>query len=120
MNKLILTGRLTADAELTFAKSGTDIEKFNIANNTGWGDNKKVMYIEVTLFKKEKLMPYLKKGAEFLLEGELHLDQWEKDGKKCQKHKMLANSIEFMSKTSNEVSNGQETGKESFEDEIPF
>ena len=41
MNKLIISGRLTRDAEVRFIPSGTPVMSFSVANNTGFGDNQK-------------------------------------------------------------------------------
>ena len=52
MNKLIISGRLTRDAEVRFIPSGTPVMSFSVANNTGFGDNQKTHYFECSLFGK--------------------------------------------------------------------
>ena len=46
MNKLIISGRLTRDAEARFIPSGTAVLSFSVANNTGFGDNQKTHYFD--------------------------------------------------------------------------
>jgi len=115
MNKLILTGRLTRDAEIKFAKTGTSIIEFDIANNTGYGEYKKTCFIGCTIFKRDKLVDHLKKGKGVIVEGELQQDNWEKDGKKFSKHKMIVAQLEFLGEKK-----GSETEETHTDDDIPF
>jgi single-strand DNA-binding protein len=118
MNKLILTGRLTRDAEIKFSKTGTSIIEFDIANNTGYGEYKKTCFIACTIFKRDKLVDHLKKGKEVILDGELQQDTWEKEGVKHSKHKLIVNQLEFIGgkKEGAESTNGGYNA----EDDIPF
>ena len=50
MNKLIISGRLTRDAEVRFIPSGTPVMSFSVANNTGFGDNQKTHFFDWSIF----------------------------------------------------------------------
>lgn len=73
---------------------------------------------------------YLKKGREVLIQGELCMDSWEKDGKKASKHFIRIGSIQFLGGNGDGKkdinSNATTTATQStassspFEDEIPF
>jgi len=46
----------------------------------------------------ENVGQYLKKGASVLVEGRLTQDRWEKDGKKFSRIKVVAESVQFLSR----------------------
>ena len=70
MNCCIFSGNLTKDAEVKDSGQSTTMN-FAIAVNTGYGDNKQVMYINCSAFNREKLAPYMKKGMKIAVSGEL-------------------------------------------------
>lgn len=88
-NTVVLSGNLTRDAEVRATKNGSEIANFSIAVN----DRKKVgdewedypNYIDCKLFNASGIAASLVKGAAVKLEGKLHQDRWEKDGKKSSK-----------------------------------
>ena len=84
-NKVIIAGHLTKDVETAFTQSGTEYAKCGIAVNNGFGENKKVCFIDFTCWGKTAkfLAKHFAKGKSIIVEGELQLDTWEKDGKKC-------------------------------------
>lgn len=82
MNKIMITGNLTNDMEVTTTKT-TDIGNFVIANNRGFGDNQRTSFIRCTLFGKrvESMESMLVKGAKVLINGELEVtSDKQKDG----------------------------------------
>ena len=103
-NKLILIGYLTRDPVLSYLpNTQTAVCEAGIATNYKWkaADGTKreeVMFLDWKAFGKtaETLAKYLKKGAAVLLEGRLQFDQWEKDGAKRSKHRMVVDRFSFM------------------------
>ncbi len=109
-NKVILIGRLTRDPEeRTRPTSAVRIVSFGFAvsNNrknkqTGqWEDDP--MFIDVDVFGRpdssrlvDQVMQSLRKGSQICLEGKLVLDRWEQDGQKRSKHKIIADSVQFL------------------------
>ena len=100
MNKLIISGRLTRDAEVRFIPSGTPVMSFSVANNTGFGDNQKTNYFECSLFGKRAeggLKDYMVKGQQVVVEGEISLNQYEKkDGTGGASLRVFVNNVELM------------------------
>ena len=86
MNKIILTGRLTKNAELSYLPSvGTPKMAFSLAVERNYQkdkNNKKVDFINCEMLGKhtENLAQYVTKGKAILVEGELNIEQYEKDG----------------------------------------
>ena len=101
-NQVLLTGRLTKDAELSFLP-GTGMPKvtFSLAVDRNYQkdkNNKKVDFIPVEMIGKhvEKLSQYLTKGKMVLTIGELNIDQYEKDGAKKSFTKVKVDRLEFL------------------------
>ena len=101
-NQVLLTGRLTKDAELSFLP-GTGMPKvtFSLAVDRNYQkdkNNKKVDFIPVEMIGKhvEKLSQYLTKGKMVLTIGELNIDQYEKDGTKKSFTKVKVDRLEFL------------------------
>ena len=101
-NQVILTGRLTKDAELSFLP-GTGMQKvtFILAVDRNYQkdkNNKKVDFIPAEMIGKhvEKLSQYLTKGKMVLTIGELNIDQYEKDGVKKSFTKVKIDRLEFL------------------------
>lgn len=83
MNKVILIGNLGKDPEVRQVKD-TSVAQFSLATTTGFGDNKKTQWHNVTLWGKtaEVAGQYLKKGNRVCIVGEINYREYEKDGEK--------------------------------------
>lgn len=107
INKVMITGNLTRDAELRTTPSGTSILNIGVAVNerrksaqTGeWEDYPN--FVDCTLFGRmaESLAQYLTKGTKVAIEGRLHYSSWEdrNSGQKRSKLDVTIDEIEFMS-----------------------
>ena len=107
INKVMITGNLTRDAELRTTPSGTAILNVGVAVNdrrrnsqTGdWEDY--ANFVDCTMFGKraEALNQYLTKGTKVAIEGRLHYSSWEdrNTGQKRSKLDVTIDEIEFMS-----------------------
>jgi len=140
INVVVLVGRLTRDCELKSTPQGTSVCRFSIAVNrrkrTGdrWEDE--VSYFDVVLWGRsaETLNPYLQKGRQVSIEGELRQNRWEQDGKTNSKVEVVANNVQLLGGGRNsdtetstpsrsETKNAPDmTGPEAFDDgdDIPF
>jgi single-strand DNA-binding protein len=123
MNKLIISGRLTRDAELRFIPSGTPVMSFSVANNTGFGEKQKTHYFECSMFGKRaegKLKDYMLKGQQVVVEGEISLNQYQKkDGTGGASLNVFVNNVELMG--GNQKGGGQPSVPESKDDDdLPF
>ena len=103
MNKVVLTGRTTRDAELGFiGTTGTPKMTFTLAVERNYQkdkNNKKVDFINCEMLGQhtEKLCQYVTKGKSILVEGELNIDNYEKDGEKRSFTKVKVDRLEFLS-----------------------
>jgi single-strand DNA-binding protein len=101
-NRVILVGNLTRDIELKFLGSGTAVAEIGMAVNDkvkkgdSWIDE--VTFVDVTLWGKtaEVAKQYLSKGSPLLVEGRLKLDQWEKDGQKRSKMRVVGEKMQML------------------------
>lgn len=114
LNHVVLIGRLTQDAELKYTQNGYAISSFSIAVNRSRKNGEQWVeeanFFEVSLFGKsaENLKPYLVKGKQVAIDGELRQDRWESEGQKRSKVVIVANSVQLVG--GNNGSNGQSAG----------
>ena len=107
MNKVIISGRLTRDSELSYIASTSNPKmSFSLAVERNYQkdkNNKKVDFINMEMIGKhcENLCQYVTKGKAILVEGELNIDQYEKDGEKRSFNKVKVDRLEFLSGNSN-------------------
>lgn len=105
INKVIISGNLTRDAELRSTSSGISVLGFGVAvndrrKNPQTGDWEEYPnFIDCTLFgnRGESLHKYLVKGTKVTIEGKLRWSQWERDGQKRSKIEVIVDELEFMS-----------------------
>ena len=131
MNKVIISGRLTRDSELSYiASTSTPKMSFSLAVERNYQkdkNNKKVDFINMEMIGKhcENLCQYVTKGKAILVEGELNIDQYEKDGEKRSFTKVKVDRLEFLSNTTTEKKTNTDTleftGFQGIDDDdIPF
>ncbi|MDD4010667.1 MAG: single-stranded DNA-binding protein [Sphaerochaetaceae bacterium] len=150
INSVVLIGRLTRESELKSTSAGTAVCRFSIAVNRVKGSADKreteVSYIDIVVWGKqaEIINPYLGKGRQVCIQGELRQNRWEQDGQAKSKLEVVANSVQLLgtregaaapareaqassynSRPANEPRNAAQqadfSGPESFDqDEIPF
>ena len=105
INRVVLTGNLTRDAELKQTAGGMAIVKMRVAVNdrrkdsaTGqWGDY--ANYIDVVMFgtRAESVSRFLTKGKQIGVEGKLHWHEWESEaGQKRSAVEVYADDIELL------------------------
>jgi single-strand DNA-binding protein len=65
MIEIELIGNLGARPEMRYLDNGTEITKFSIAAEAGWGEKKRTTWVRVTAFGKEaeRANQYLEKGT---------------------------------------------------------
>lgn len=84
LNSCSFTGRVTKDAVVeSIGTKGTQITKFSIANNTGFGQYAKTNFFNVQVWGKAgvAIAEYLKKGKQIAVTGMLENQKWTgKDG----------------------------------------
>jgi single-strand DNA-binding protein len=83
VNKIIITGNLTADPELRYTPSGKAVLSASIANNEHFtdaqGQEQKVttfVNLEVWGRPAENFGKLVRKGQELFVDGKLRMDEW--------------------------------------------
>lgn len=105
INRVIITGNLTADPELRATQSGLNICRLRVAVNTRrkdgasgeWVD--KPNYFDVTVFgaQGENAARYLAKGRGVAVDGRLEWREWTtNEGDKRQSVGIVADSVQFL------------------------
>jgi single-strand DNA-binding protein len=105
INRVVLTGNLTKDAELKQTSGGMAIVKMRLAVNdrrknaaTGqWEDSPN--FIDVTMFgsRGEAVSRFLSKGKQIAVEGKLRWHEWESQaGDKRSALEVVADDIELL------------------------
>ena len=132
MNKIIISGRLVRDAELGFiGATGTPKMSFSLAVERNYQkdkNNKKVDFVNCEMIGQhtEKLVQYVSKGKAILVEGELNIDNYEKDREKRSFTKVKVDRLEFLAGNNNTENKSNANTLEFTEfqevdnDEIPF
>ena len=114
MNKVIISGYVVRDAELNYIGEGVPKMSFCLGVNRSYQkdkDNKKSDFINFELFGKraENLCQYVTKGKQILVEGELNIDNYEKDGEKRSFTKVKVDRLEFLSNATTEKKTNADT-----------
>ena len=128
INRVMISGNLTRDAELRSTQSGTFMLGMGVAVNdrrknqkTGeWEDYPN--FVDCTMFgtRAEKLQPYLTKGTKVAIEGKLSYRSWEKDGQRRSKLSVIVDDLEFMSSKHDDAPKQVDASAEVYDSDIPF
>ena len=132
MNKFIVTGNITKDAELRYTANDKAYSKFSIANNEGYGDNKKTNFFNCTLWGKsaENLNRFLTKGQKVLITGKVEINDY-KDKEGVERKiidinvdsfggvELLGNKAQQENGTNNDTSNNSDFSMNNNEDMTP-
>lgn len=105
LNKVMLIGNLTRDAELRYIPSGSAVLDFRLAVNRKFKkqdgtEADETCFVDVCLWGKrgEAVSQYLTKGKPLFVEGRLQMDEWndKTTGEKRSKLRVVAENIEFL------------------------
>jgi single-strand DNA-binding protein len=126
MNVLTFTAHLAKDAELRYTPKNDAVTSFSAAMNSGYGDKKVTTWVNCTLWGKqaESLAPYLKKGTQAAISGEVELREWTgKDGATGKSLELRVSSLTLIGgkpKDDGQAQNNNVPQSEEPEQEIPF
>lgn len=101
-NRVILVGNLTRDVVVKYTQSQTAVTEIGLAVNDRvkrqgeWVDE--TTFVDITLWGRtaEIAGEYLSKGSPVLVEGRLKLDQWEQDGQKRYKLRVVGEKMQML------------------------
>jgi len=107
LNKVFLMGNMTRDPQVSIIPSTQNqVCDFGLAVNRTWTGpdgikKEEVTFVDCTAFGKtaETLAKYKKKGDPLFVEGRLKLDQWEKDGIKHSRMRVIIDSFQFLNRS---------------------
>lgn len=127
-NKFMMVGNVGSAPEIRFTPTGSPVTSFSVAVNKvsvdSGGNTKKVTdWFRVKTWNKlaETCNQYLSKGKMVLVEGSIHISEYEKDGVKRQAIEVTAERVVFLSpsdKPSQTHSNEEPVGEPPPEEEI--
>lgn len=132
INRVMITGNLTRDAQLRTTQSGMEVLGFGVAvvdnrknQQTGeWEDYPN--FVDCTMFgtRGEKLQPYLTKGTRVAIEGKLRYSSWERDGQRRSKIEVIPDEIVFLSARNAQTAPSQPAAMDAaygvYDEDIPF
>ncbi|WP_051625332.1 single-stranded DNA-binding protein [Butyrivibrio sp. AE2005] len=100
MNKVILAGRLTRDAEIRNASSDKKVARCTLAVNRTYkreDDEQSADFINLVSFKNQAdfLEKYGKKGTKFIVTGRIQTGSYEKDGTRIFTTDVIVEQLEF-------------------------
>jgi single-strand DNA-binding protein len=101
-NVLSFTGTVGKDAEVRHLPSGQAVLTVNVANNIGFGDKQKTIWVRVSLWGKRaegELKNYLRKGQQVFVSGELTMSEYNaNDGSKRSQLELNATILDLVGK----------------------
>lgn len=121
-------GRLTAAPEVRFTQTGKAVAEFTIAVDSGYGDNKKTMFISCTAWESvaDRVGNNLDKGMKILVEGEWQQQNWTtREGQNRRKEYCLVKTFYFCESKNKQTEQADAAkafgGRQVFpQEEIPF
>lgn len=106
-NKVILVGHVTRDPETRQAGQATVCDlglavNDRVKRGNDWVDEP--TFVDVTLWNRQAdvAAEYLRKGSAVLIEGRLKFEQWEQDGQKRSKLKVVGEKMQMLGGKSGE------------------
>jgi len=123
-NSITAAAYLVKDPEVRTTSTGKKVVNLRVGISTANAKTK--CFIDVEYWDKtaEIAEKYLTKGREFIVQGELCMSSWEKDGKNFSKYYVRGKDLQFLSsskKSDSDSDSGSETKKtEESEDLVPF
>ncbi len=100
-NLVVLTGRLTADAELKKTPSGVSVTSFNIAvdRRGKQGEERQADFIPIVAWRQtaEFITKYFQKGSMIGIEGSIQTRKYtDKSGNNRTAFEIIANNVQFV------------------------
>lgn len=103
LNRVFLIGNLTRDPEVRYLKSGQAVCELRLAisrrfKTTTGEERDETCYVNVVVWGRqgEACGQYLSKGSPLLVDGRLQYEEWEKDGQKSNRLRVVADRTQFI------------------------
>lgn len=104
MNRVCLSGRLTADVELKTSSSGKSYSRFSLAVDR-LGKDAGADFINCTAFGRtaEVISQYTRKGDKIVVSGRIQTGSYERDGRKVGTFDVVVDEVELPPKRKEET-----------------
>ena len=98
VNSVVLSGRLGKKPEIKATNSGKTVVSVGLCVDEGYGERRKGVFWQIEAWDKnaEALAKFGDKGFRLTVTGRLATDEYEKDGQKVVRTKIIANQIDFI------------------------
>jgi single-strand DNA-binding protein len=104
MNRVFLIGNLTKDPEVRYTPGGRPVGDLRMAVNRKYRtqdgqEHDETCYVGIVVWGRqaETCGEYLRKGSPVLVEGRLQYEEWERDGQKNNRLRVVAERVQFLS-----------------------
>ncbi|MED4978262.1 single-stranded DNA-binding protein [Geobacillus stearothermophilus] len=113
MNRVVLVGRLTKDAELRYTSSGVAVASFTLAVNRPFANQqgeREADFVNVVAWRKtaENLANYTKKGSMIGVDGRIQTRSYEKDGRRVYVTEVVADTVQFLGRSGSNTAEKQQ------------
>ena len=120
-NSITAAAYLVKDPEVRTISSGKKVATLRVGISPQNAKTKCFVDVEYWDKTAELAEKYLAKGREFVVQGELCMSSWEKDGKSFSKYFIRGKDMQFLaSKKSENKSDDSDAGSSTETDDIPF
>ena len=120
-NSITAAAYLVKDPEVRTISSGKKVATLRVGISPQNAKTKCFVDVEYWDKTAELAEKYLTKGREFVVQGELCMSSWEKDGKNFSKYFIRGKDMQFLaSKKSENKADDSDTGSSAETDDIPF
>jgi single-strand DNA-binding protein len=103
LNRVFLMGNLTRDPEVRYLKSGQAVCDLRLAisrrfKTTTGEEREETCFVNVAVWGRqgEACGQYLSKGSPLFVDGRLQYEEWEKDGQKSSRLRVVADRTQFI------------------------
>ena len=121
-NSITAAAYLVKDPEVKTISSGKKVATLRVGISPSNAKTKCFVDVEYWDKTAELAEKYLTKGREFVVQGELCMSSWEKEGKNFTKYFIRGKDMQFLSSKKSEAKSGDEAegDSDSGSDDIPF
>ena len=121
-NSITAAAYLVKDPEVKTISSGKKVATLRVGISPSNAKTKCFVDVEYWDKTAELAEKYLTKGREFVVQGELCMSSWEKEGKNFTKYFIRGKDMQFLSSKKSEAKSedGTEGESDSGSDDVPF
>jgi single-strand DNA-binding protein len=122
VNKVILVGNATRDAELRHTQSGKAVSSIRLATNRKFGENEETQFHSIVCWEglAETAATYVKKGDPLYVEGRLQYRSFQdEEGKERGVAEIVASDVQFLGRRADRSPAADPAAAEAAPDDLP-